>query len=141
MTRPFLFALLVALACAGCASGYGRSYYGFEADIAGAPAPPSIALDAEPSMVVVPGTDVYEVDSDPGYDMFRYGPTWYVSYQGYWYSAPSYRGPFTLIRARSVPRRIYDVPVERWHHHPADHRRDRSDRDHDRDHHDDHRGD
>jgi hypothetical protein len=69
-----------------------------------------------------------------------------VSYQGYWYSAPSYRGPFTLIRARSVPRRIYDVPAERWHHHPADHRRgdrdsgyrDRDDRtgDHRDDHHD-----
>ena len=152
MTRPFLAALLVALAASGCASGYGRSYYGFAVDISNAPPPPSIALDTEPTTVLVPGTDVYEVDNDLGYDMFRYGPTWYVSYDSYWYSAPSYRGPFTLIRARSVPRRIYDVPVSRWHHHPEDrqaHRergardrdrgdRDRDDRDRD-DRHDEHR--
>lgn len=120
MKRSFLFALLLVLVCTGCATGFGRSYFGFEADISTAPPPPAIVLDREPDMVLVPGTGVYEADADLGYDMFRYGSAWYVSYQGYWYAAPSYRGPFRIVRADRVPRRIYDVPVERWRHHPGD---------------------
>lgn len=60
------FAALLVTACAP----YGRSYYGFSLDISSAP-PPRFAFEREPDVVLIPGTDVYEVDADPGYDVFR----------------------------------------------------------------------
>jgi len=127
---------LVGLLATSC-SPYGRTYYGFAVDISSAP-PPRFAFDREPEVVLIPGTDVYEVDTDPGYDVFRYGSNWYVNDDGYWYVSADYRGPFRIVSARAVPRRLISLPPERWHHRPrGDDRRYR--RDDDRD--DRHRGD
>ncbi len=71
---------------------------------------PSLTFYDEPSIVTVPGTrGVYYVrDSDN--DMYRYGNSWYMNYNGDWYRANSYSGPWVFVGYRSVPREIYTVP-------------------------------
>lgn len=113
---------LVGLLLASCAP-YGRTYYGFSVDISNAP-PPRFAFDREPNLVLVPGTDVYEVDGDPGYDVFRCDSNWYVNDNGYWYVAADYRGPYHVVSARAVPRRVLTLPDERWRHRPRGEGRD-----------------
>jgi hypothetical protein len=107
---------LVGLLAASC-STYGRTYYGFSLDISSAP-PPRFAFDREPDVVLVPGTDVYEVDADLGYDVFRCDNRWYVNDNGYWYVSADYRGPFQIVTARSVPRKVLMLPDQRWRHRP-----------------------
>ncbi len=85
-----------------------------------APPPPTIVYESEPQVVVVPNTDVYYVQGAPDYDMYRYGGYWYVVRDGYWYRAPSYRGPFVAIPYERVPHRIIAIPAE-YHHHPFRH--------------------
>jgi len=113
-----LVLLILAPLLASCAAP-GTTYYGFQLDISSAPPPPRVVFVQEPEIVVVPGTRVYVV-SDPavGYDMFRYGSYWYVSYEGYWYRSSSYGGRYTVISVRSVPQAIVTLPPERWKHHP-----------------------
>jgi|SRR5882672_5925710 len=122
-------AVVLAVAVAGflvssCAP-YGSTYYGFAVDISNAP-PPRFAFDREPYVVLVPGTDVYEVDADLGYDVFRCDSNWYVNDNGYWYVSADYRGPFRIVSARAVPRRLIALPADRWRHRPrGDERADR----------------
>ena len=107
---------LLAAALAACAgqpqaSGGGRS--------SNAPPPPRVVFVEEPEIVVVPGTRVYMVsESGFGYDMFRYGSSWYLYSGGFWYRSSSYRGSFAVIDVRSVPSPIMKVPASRWKHHP-----------------------
>jgi hypothetical protein len=71
---------------------------------------PSITFSTEPEVVTVPGTrGVYYVqDSDN--DIYRYGNNWYMNYNGDWYRAGSYNGPWVFVGYRSVPRDVYSVP-------------------------------
>jgi hypothetical protein len=77
---------------------------------------PSISFSTEPDMVVVPGTNglYYVQDSDA--DLYRYGTTWYMNYNGDWYRSGSYNGPWVFVGYRSVPRDVYTVPTgyRRW---------------------------
>jgi hypothetical protein len=83
----------------------------------GFPPPPPVVFHHEPEVILVPETNVYYV---PGldYDFYRYGTVWYINRGGYWYSASSYRGPFTAIVHDRVPDAIIASPV-RYRHHPA----------------------
>ena len=117
-----------------------RTYFGFNINIMNAPPPPTIYFREQPEVVFVPETRVYVVQHFD-YDMFRYGDSWYVSRDGYWYRSQSYRGPFVAVDARSVPEPIYRVPAQHWKHRRWDTDRDRDrdgdrdrDRDRDRDH-------
>ena len=69
----------------------------------------------EPRGYVIPNyyNDVWYYQN-PAYDLYRYGNVWYMNDGGYWYSAPSWRGPFVGVRFQSVPSRIVRVPV-RYH--------------------------
>ncbi len=100
----------------------------------GFPPPPPVVFHHEPEVILVPETNVYYV---PGleYDFYRYGGAWYINRGGYWYSAPSYRGPFTAIVHASVPHVIIAAPA-RFRHHPIrpPHWRDDDGRDHRRGH-------
>ncbi len=77
---------------------------------------PSISFTTEPDVMVVPGgRGVYYVqDSDA--DLYRYGSSWYMNYNGDWYRAGSYNGPWVFVGYRSVPREVYSVPTgyRRW---------------------------
>jgi hypothetical protein len=74
----------------------------------GDPAPVSYFYQ-QPRGYLVPDYNVwYYQNSD--YDMYRYGNAWYMNDGGYWYSAPSWRGPFMGVRYASVPTQIVRIP-------------------------------
>lgn len=83
----------------------------------GVPAPPRVLFEREPEVLLVPRSRVYYVPTVSEYDMYRFGPYWYVNRDGYWYRARKYGGPFTVIGYRYVPREIIVVPAT-YHHHP-----------------------
>ena len=126
MTTRLRIILGSALLLAFAAPAYARTqtYFGFQIGIVGAPPPPRVVFYEPPPVFVEPGTRVYVVnDDDCDYDVFRYGPCWYMSYGGYWYRAPRYRGPFTVVDVRFVPRPIFYVPGRHWKHHEWEPRR------------------
>jgi hypothetical protein len=104
------------LSCATTSRTGSTTYFGFTVGLTNAPPPPAVRWDREPELVQVGGSDVY-VASDPDDDIFRFGGSWYVAHQGYWYRSDRYNGPFVNIDVRSVPREIMNVPPEHWHHH------------------------
>ena len=111
-------AVLVALAitCVSCASG--PTHYGFQLDVRSAPPPPRVVIVDEPDLVVV-GSGVYVVsNAGPDYDMFRYGSTYYLCYDGYWYRSSSLSGRFVVVEMQSVPQQVVSVPARHWKHHP-----------------------
>lgn len=127
---------LPALVLASCVPG--TTYLGFTTGVASAPPPPREVVVAEPAVALV--ADGVYVVTDPGvrYDMFRFGATWYVYSDGYWYRGASYRGPFAVVDVRHVPRPVLTVPRDGWKHRryarPPGHERDRERRrGHDRD--------
>ena len=116
MKRHALLMVAAAVLCVSCAAS-GPTYWGFQVGVRSAPPPPRVVIYDDPRFVVVQG--VYVVtNADPNYDMFRYGSYWYVCYDGYWYRARSYSGPFAVIDVRSVPRAVVSVPPRHWKHHP-----------------------
>ena len=84
---------------------------------------PTIYFDTQPDVVVIPNTRVYYYQA-PEYDVYRYGRTWYVNRDGYWYRASSYQGPFVRVSSGSLPRSVVVVPNEyrRWGHDNGKHR-------------------
>jgi len=119
MRRVVMAIALASLAaCAPEAAVASRSYLGFSIGISNAPPPPRIMVVEEPQLERVPSTSVYVIATDPGYDVFRYGESWYVLEDGYWYRASSYNGPYTVVDVRRVPRAILTVPARHWKHHP-----------------------
>jgi len=95
---------------------YGRSGVGISLRIGDRYRGPSLGFYDEPTMIRVPGTYVYYTqDSDN--DVYRYGNYWYMNYNGDWYRAGSYNGPWVFVGYRSVPRDVYSVPTQyrrRW---------------------------
>jgi hypothetical protein len=72
---------------------------------------PDLGFSSEPRVVSVPGTrGVYYV-RDADNDVYRYGNNWYLNYNGDWYRAGSYDGPWVFVGYRSVPRDVYSVPT------------------------------
>ena len=57
---------------------------------------PVFTFPAPPQVVVIPGTYIYMV---PGIDVdiFFYHGWWYRPYEGRWYRAPSYNGPWAYM--------------------------------------------
>jgi len=94
----------------------GRSGIGVSLRIGDRYRGPSLGFYDEPTMIRVPGSYVYyTTDSDN--DVYRYGNYWYMNYNGDWYRAGSYRGPWVFVSFRSVPRDVYSVPTQyrrRW---------------------------
>ncbi|HMI32357.1 MAG TPA: hypothetical protein VK527_11525 [Candidatus Limnocylindrales bacterium] len=76
---------------------------------------PNLGFNDQPAVVRVPGRGVYYVQ-DSDYDVYRSGNYWYMNYNGDWYRAGSYRGPWIFVGYRSVPRDVYTVPTQyrRW---------------------------
>ena len=76
---------------------------------------PRLVFEREPDVVLVPGTRVYYV-RDYDYDLYRYGSYWYYNYDGGWYRARRYNGPFTYVGYRGVPQAVSYVPVRYRRH-------------------------
>ena len=117
-----LASVLGALAIAVAAPAFAetQTYFGFQIGIGNAPPPPRVEFVSRPRMLVEPETQVMVLNDDPGYDMFRYRSCYYVSDNGYWYRSRSYRGPFVVVDVRRVPRPVFEVPANRWHHRRAE---------------------
>ena len=110
-----ILAGLASLALSGCA-GYR---YGAEVEIGNAPPPPHLSFHSRPHYSVVSGVYVVDHDDfDADCDVFQYGGTWYAYYEGYWYRARTYNGPYAVVQIQSVPERIFRVPAGRWKHNP-----------------------
>ncbi len=74
---------------------------------------PPLVLPAPPPMVVIPGTYVYAVpDVDVGILFYR--GYWYRPYEGRWYRASAYNGPWAYIEFSRVPRVLIDLPPGSW---------------------------
>ena len=96
-------------------------YYGFTIGISNAPPPPVIRYSREPECVRASDAMVYVVEDDDfryNGDLFRYGQYWFAYQGGYWYRGRSFRGPFSVIDVRRVPRAVIYVPKKHWKHHP-----------------------
>jgi len=67
-------------------------------------------FEVQPELRIIPSTNVYYLRDNNGYEMYRYGNTWYVMDSGRWYSANTWRGPFVSIQVGSIPRDIMNLP-------------------------------
>jgi len=102
-------------------NGYDRTSYGsyggggFSLRIGQRYNGPDLGFYDTPTLVRVSGRGVYYVqDSDN--DVYRYGNYWYLNYNGDWYRASSYRGPWIFVGFRSVPSDVYSVPSQYRRH-------------------------
>lgn len=97
-----------------------RTYDGFRLDYRNAPPAPRIYFRQPPQIRYEPQSRVYVVMNVDRYgvDMFRTGSHWFMTRDGYWYRAASYRGPWRVVNPRSVPERVYAVPMAEWNYHP-----------------------
>lgn len=88
-------------------------------NLGNAPPPPVVVVRHEPRMVWLPELRVSVADDrDYGDDYFQCGSYWYSYHDGWWYRARSWRGPFSVIEYRYVPRSVISVPERHWRHHP-----------------------
>lgn len=82
---------------------------------------PAFVLPAPPPVVVIPGTYVYVVPDIDVTFLFYHG-YWYRPYEGRWYMASSYNGPWAYIELSRVPRVLVDLPPSYWRVPPGRHR-------------------
>jgi hypothetical protein len=84
---------------------------------------PDLYWRDQPSLAVVPGTDIYYV-RNYDYDVYREGRYWYYNSDNRWYRSRNYRGPWIYVGYQSVPSQFSSIPV-RYRHHWRDFRDDR----------------
>ncbi len=117
MKRMAWIWMAVAVPLAFAAPAFAETYFGFQIGITNAP-PRHVVYYDEPEMYAYEGSSVYCVDDDQyDYDMYRYGSSWYMCDDGYWFRGASYRGPFRAVDVRYVPRTVVVVGRDRWHGH------------------------
>jgi len=69
---------------------------------------PNVAYQGEPDYQAIQGTQLQRaVNTDK--EIIKVGDTYYMCYQGVWFSANTPKGPWTL--ATSVPKEIYQIPA------------------------------
>jgi hypothetical protein len=72
---------------------------------------PPLVLPAPPGLIVIPGTYVY-YPPEVGVNIFFYQGYWYRPYQGGWYRANGYNGPWHTLNPYRVPRALIRVPQD-----------------------------
>jgi len=97
MTKKLIILSVVVLLLLGFSN---KSVAGVSINI-GFPLPPPFVFPAPPSVVVIPGTDVYYCP-DAGFDIFFYGGDWYRSFEGRWFLATAYDGPWVYVASPPV---------------------------------------
>ncbi len=105
MKRFALVGLLLIVAVPLCA--------GAEVNISvSIPSPPPLVFAGPPDVVVVPSesADVYLVPGMVG--LYFYGGSWYRFYDGYWFQATLYSGPWVGIGAALVPPPVVVIPPD-----------------------------
>ena len=89
-------------------------------DVTSAPDPPEVYFSHNPRWVTVPGTRVLVLSQRDrqDYDIFRYGSSYYIYDNGYWYRSNRLNGTFVAIDARAVPSVFQQVPASQWRSYP-----------------------
>jgi len=72
---------------------------------------PDLGFTSQPYLEAIPGGRGVSYVRDSDNDVYQYGGSWYMNYDGDWYRASSYSGPWTFVGYRSVPRDVYSVPT------------------------------
>jgi hypothetical protein len=72
---------------------------------------PAFRFAAPPALVVIPGTYAYFVP-DAGVDIFFYHDYWYRPYEGRWYRARNYNGPWAHVAPGGVPSAFLHLPPD-----------------------------
>ena len=67
-----------------------------------APAPPRVVIDAPPRFIYSPALGCY-VSVEIPYDVVYIDRSYYLYNGGFWYAAPSYRGPWVVVERRRLP--------------------------------------
>ena len=82
---------------------------------------PAYTFAAPPPVVVIPGTNVYFAP-DANIDIVFYHGYWYRPYEGRWYRASDYNGPWAHLAPSRVPHVVADLPPD-YRTIPPGHRR------------------
>jgi len=75
---------------------------------------PAYSFAAPPQLVVIPGTYAYFAP-DADVDIVFYHGYWYRPYEGRWYRARGYNGPWGYIAPARVPRVLIELPPDYRH--------------------------
>ncbi len=106
--------------------GMCLSFGGIKASVAGVQVElnfglPAVVIHTPPPVVVIPGTYVYMVP-DIGISILFYQGYWYRPYEGRWFRADSYNGPWVYIEPYRVPAALVELPPDYWRLPPGFHR-------------------
>ncbi|MGD1074809.1 MAG: hypothetical protein ABR903_01830, partial [Thermodesulfovibrionales bacterium] len=82
---------------------------------------PAYTFPAPPPLMVIPGTYVCFVP-DIEADILFYHVSWYRPYEGRWYRARFFNGPWTFVSSARVPRVLMELPQD-YRHAPPGYRR------------------
>ncbi len=82
---------------------------------------PAYTFAAPPQVVVIPGTYVYFAP-EANVDILFYQGFWYRPYEGRWFRARGYNGPWAYIPAERVPHTLVELPPD-YHRAYRDHPR------------------
>ncbi len=105
----FMIALAVFLVIAGFATtGEARVSVGIGINI------PGYTFAAPPPVVVIPGSYVYFAP-EADVDILFYHGYWYRPYEGRWFRARGYNGPWGYVEPSVVPRAVIGVPPDFRH--------------------------
>ncbi len=72
---------------------------------------PEVVFSAPPALVVIPGTYAYFAP-EVAVDIFFYQGYWYRPYDGRWYIAADYRGPWSFVAINRVPPVFLSLPPD-----------------------------
>jgi hypothetical protein len=75
---------------------------------------PAYRFAAPPQLVVIPGTYAYFAP-DADVDVVFYRGFWYRPYEGRWYRARGYNGPWAYLATTRVPRVLIELPPDYRH--------------------------
>lgn len=80
----------------------------------------SVSFGSSPRWTGISGTRVDEVygSQRPGYDVFRYGGSYYAYDNDQWYRSSRESGEFTMITDRDVPNDFRSIPRDHWRNYP-----------------------
>jgi hypothetical protein len=77
-----------------------------------APAPPPVAVQTNPVLVQIPGTEVYYVPQ-LGARLYFFDGRWFYHHNGFWYSSQDYAGPWVHLPKAKLPPALAEIPVHR----------------------------
>lgn len=109
MKKTIVAGLVLSVLSLAFAINPEKSFGGVNVNVGVSVPLPPVIFSAPPPVFVIPGTYVYAVP-DIAVDVFFYRDYWYRPYEGRWYRAKSYKGPWIYIVPKGVPGPVLRVP-------------------------------